>query len=194
MLRTRKIRAIALIVNFIFLLTGCAAKQRVAVSVPGEVERSVTPDDQKNGRVGPAEIYPDPRITPGATALDVTQENINETICVSGFTKPPRRPPSSYTNWLKMKGFNDYGLTGRRKKEYEEDHLIPLELGGDPRDPKNLWPEPYHTSILDGGARYKDLDERYLNRQVCNGQKSLAEAQKAIRTDWYQVYQSMPYK
>jgi len=23
---------------------------------------------------------------------------------------------------------------------YEEDHLISLELGGNPRDPKNLWP------------------------------------------------------
>jgi len=26
-------------------------------------------------------------------------------------------------------------------KAHEEDHLIPLELGGDPRDLRNLWPE-----------------------------------------------------
>ena len=46
----------------------------------------------------------------------------------------------------------------------------------------------------DGGARYKDRVERYLNRQVCSGQMTLAEAQEAIRADWYRVYQSMPSK
>jgi len=30
---------------------------------------------------------------------------------------------------------------------YEEDHLISLENGGDPKDPKNLWPEPYNTKV-----------------------------------------------
>jgi hypothetical protein len=29
---------------------------------------------------------------------------------------------------------------------YEEDHFIPLELGGAPKNPKNLWPEP-HTRV-----------------------------------------------
>jgi hypothetical protein len=28
---------------------------------------------------------------------------------------------------------------------YEEDHLISIEDGGDPTDPRNLWPEPYNT-------------------------------------------------
>ena len=28
--------------------------------------------------------------------------------------------------------------------DYEEDHLIPLELGGSPTSPLNLWPEPGH--------------------------------------------------
>jgi len=26
---------------------------------------------------------------------------------------------------------------------YEEDHFISLEVGGHPKDPKNLWPEMY---------------------------------------------------
>jgi len=30
---------------------------------------------------------------------------------------------------------------------YEEDHLISLENGGNLRDPRNLWPEPYLTRI-----------------------------------------------
>jgi hypothetical protein len=30
---------------------------------------------------------------------------------------------------------------------YEEDHLISLEDGGDPTDPRNLFPEPYNTHV-----------------------------------------------
>lgn len=147
---------------------------------------------RSTGNLGPADIYPDLRITPGVAASDVTQDNIKATICLPGFTKPPRRPSSSYTDKLKTTGFDDYGLSDRKKGDYEEDHLISLELGGDPKDPKNLWPEPYNASIPDGGARFKDKVEKYLNRQVCQGKMSLAEAQKAIITDWYQVYRSMP--
>jgi len=40
----------------------------------------------------------------------------------------------------------------------------------------------------------KDKVEKYLNGQVCDGKMTLAEAQKGIVTDWYQVYQSMPKK
>ena len=29
----------------------------------------------------------------------------------------------------------------------EEDHLISLEVGGNPFDARNLWPEPYKTKI-----------------------------------------------
>jgi len=180
-------------VAVIFLAAGCAAK-RISTPVPLTAERKIALDARSAGKVGPADIYPDLTITPGVAASDVTQENIKTTICVSGFTKPPRRPPSSYTDSLKLKGFDQYGLSDRIKGDYEEDHLISLELGGDPTNPENLWPEPYKVSIPDGGARYKDKVEKYLNRQVCEGKITLAEAQKAIVTDWYQVYQSMPNK
>ena len=36
----------------------------------------------------------------------------------------------------------EYGETGS-PSDYQEDHLISLELGGNPTDPRNLWPEPY---------------------------------------------------
>jgi hypothetical protein len=175
------------------LLAGCGPK-RVATPVPLAAERKVALDARSSGRVGPTDIYPDLSITPGVAAPDVTQDNIGTTICVSGFTKPPRRPPTSYTDKLKLEGFDEYGLSDRKKGDYEEDHLISLELGGDPKDPKNLWPEPYNASIPDGGARNKDKVEKYLNGQICDGKMTLAEAQKAIVTDWYQVYQSMPKK
>jgi hypothetical protein len=70
-------------------------------------------------------------------------------------------------------------------EDYEEDHFISLELGGNATDPRNLWPEPYYPSP---GAREKDVVENYLRKQVCAGAMALEEAQRAITTDWYRVY------
>jgi hypothetical protein len=179
--------------GLLLFAAGCAP-QHIAAPVPISTDRKSALDARSAGKAGPADIYPDLSITPGVAAADVTQDNIKTTICVSGFTSPPRRRPSSYTDTLKVKGFDEYGLSDRKKGDYEEDHLISLELGGDPKDPKNLCPEPYNPSIPDGGARYKDKVEKYLNRQICQGKMTLAEAQKAIVADWYQVYKSMPKK
>jgi hypothetical protein len=54
---------------------------------------------------------------------------------------------------------------------YQEDHLISLELGGDPTDPRNLWPEPYPR------ASAVDRIENELNAEVCGGRLTLAQAQ-----------------
>jgi len=68
---------------------------------------------------------------------------------------------------------------------YEEDHFIPLEVGGHPRDPRNLWPEPYGPVP---GAREKDRVETFLHDQVCAGWMALQQAQQAVQNDWYAVY------
>jgi hypothetical protein len=94
----------------------------------------------------------------------------------------------NYTNKLKVEQIQEYADADTNPRDYEEDHLIPLEIGGNPTDPKNLWPEAYDTSIPDGGARYKDRVENYLHRQVCTGNLSLDQAQKEIASDWYRVY------
>src|ERR1700684_3335781 len=140
------------------------------------------------GRVGPPDIYPIPSITPGTINPEITQENIHETICDPNWSTKSERTPSNYTNRLKREGFDQYNDADRDMRDYAEDHLIPLEIGGNPTDPKNLWPEPYHTSIADGGAHDKDKVENYLHGQVCGGAINLAEAQKAIATDWYRIY------
>ena len=80
-------------------------------------------------------------ITPGVLNPDVTQATIRTTICTRGWTRTVR-PPVSYTNALKVKGLAQYGLHGPLSA-FQEDHLISLELGGNPTDPRNLWPEPY---------------------------------------------------
>jgi hypothetical protein len=129
------------------------------------------------------EGVPDPVRTPGSINPDVTQGNIHETICKSNWTKTIR-PPVSYTNRLKLKQMTELDLTGKAS-DYEEDHLISLELGGHPTDPKNLWPEPWEG---EWGARKKDVIETYLKNQVCSGKMTLIDAQHFIATNWVETY------
>ena len=109
-------------------------------------------------------------LTPGVLNPAVTQATIGSTICRRGWTRTVR-PPVSYTNDLKHKGLHAYRLRGPPSR-YQEDHLISLELGGHPTDPRNLWPEPYPR------ASVVDRQENELNAQVCSGRLSLAEAQR----------------
>jgi hypothetical protein len=128
----------------------------------------------------------DPACTPGATNPAVTQATIASTICVSGYTETIR-PPTSYTNPLKVQQMGLYGDAGTTA-DYEEDHLIPLEVGGDPRDPRNLWPEPY---ALRYGAHQKDQVENWARDEVCSGREQLAAVQLKIATNWIALYQAI---
>lgn len=125
---------------------------------------------------------PDPACTPGATNPDVTQSTIHKTICVSGWTATVR-PPTSYTNPLKVQQIGLYGYADTNPSDYEEDHLIPLELGGAPRAATNLWPEPRYDA---GGSTAADKDtvENRLKQEVCAGEITLTTARHAIATDF----------
>jgi hypothetical protein len=112
----------------------------------------------------------DPVRTPGVLNPDVTQANIRSTICRHGWTATIR-PPVSYTNALKRRQMRQYGETGSMS-DYQEDHLISLELGGNPTDPRNLWPEPYPR------AAEMDKIENELNSEICGGKLTLAQAQQ----------------
>ena len=129
---------------------------------------------------------PDSIITPGAINAEVTQDNIQQTICVKGYTKKIR-PPAYYTNKLKKQQIKEYGYADTNPKHYEEDHLIALSIGGAPNDPRNLWPEPRN-----GGwnAGKKDQLELVLYKMVCSEQVSLSEAQKAMATNWIEAWQT----
>jgi len=121
------------------------------------------------GRAAPA-VVADAVRTPGVLNPDVTQATIATTICVRGWTATVR-PATTYTNALKLRQLGEYGLAGPAS-DYQEDHLISLELGGHPTDPRNLWPEPYPR------AARVDRIENELNDAVCGGSLSLAEAQR----------------
>lgn len=127
---------------------------------------------------------PDPNCTPGVTNSDVTQANIQTTICVSGYTKTIR-PSASYTDKLKLQQIQQYGYLDTNPSDYEEDHFISLEIGGNPTDPKNLWPEPHPST------NEKDKVEDYLHREVCKGTMTLIQAQSEITQNWYTVYQQL---
>ena len=129
---------------------------------------------------------PDPRITPGAISRAVNQANIHETICVPGFSRSIR-PPQEYTERLKRLGMRQYRYSDRRLRDYEEDHLVSLELGGSATDRHNLWPEPHH--VIGGWGSYtKDRLENRLHTLVCRGRLPLAQAQRDIATDWIAAY------
>ena len=132
-------------------------------------------------------VLPNAKITPGALNPSVTQANIKNNVCKANWTSTIR-PTVAYTNKLKatqMAGDYKYlqAQFGKASSAYEEDHLISLQLGGNPTDPKNLWPEPY----VGNNARKKDVVESALKRLVCAGTLKLSDAQKAI-LNWPVAY------
>jgi hypothetical protein len=134
-----------------------------------------------------ADPLPDPNCTPGAINPQVTQANIDSTICRSGYTSTIR-PPESITEPEKAASAVAYGYTGSfHTAEY--DHLIPLELGGDPNDPANLWVEPNDRPNAASTYNSKDALEARLNALVCSGQLPLATARQAIAMNWVSAYQ-----
>jgi hypothetical protein len=129
---------------------------------------------------------PDPTCTPGAVDPQVTQGNLASTICRSGWTAIVR-PPESVTGPEKAASAATYGYTGPWATA-EYDHLVPLELGGDPNDPANLWLEPNDRPGATTFANSKDILETTLNDLVCSGRLSLAAAQEAIATNWVTAF------
>jgi len=182
-------------------------------------------------RIGPAEIYPDPVRTPGAANPQVTQQNIKDTICSRHWSTKLIRPPAGYTSKLKRKQLREYGDTVHQARAqlinpntgkvdttrcvahsdnmacYEEDHLISLEDGGHPTDPKNLFPEPYNTRVggVIMGAHQKDVVEGFIHDEICYGipyskknsyipattSITLKQGQEILAGDWYACYVSI---
>ena len=188
---------VALIASAIaFAALGCLAASLVASGAPGTAADVTTANEPPTtvtqattqstsvtqtsattvitpGPGQPTVILPDKKRTPGALNPKVRQSTIKKTICKNGWTTKIR-PPVSYTNALEIKQMVLYEETGS-PSEYEEDHFIPLELGGAPKNPKNLWPEPHSQSKL------SDPLETQLKRKVCKGVMKLAKARATIR-------------
>ncbi|MEU6070659.1 hypothetical protein ABZ864_41020 [Streptomyces sp. NPDC047082] len=134
----------------------------------------------------------DPACTPGAISPAVTQTNLASTICRAGGYTKGIRPSTFVTGREKELNAASYGYTGRMGNA-EYDHLISLQLGGDPNDPRNLWVEPPDPGHKAGGGvnNKKDPVETKLHTAVCSGKVSLAAAQRAIVSDWTTALSSL---
>ena len=140
----------------------------------GTTAGSETPSGTETPLAVEAGVLPDHSRTPGAVA-----ETTVAVVCHRSTRTV--RPPESYTERLKIQQIAEYGYSDTRLGDYEEDHLIPLELGGDPASPKNLWPEPHYTSP---NSFDKDRIENDAHRAVCNGTMPLAHAQSLMASNW----------
>jgi hypothetical protein len=81
--------------------------------------------------------------------------------------------------------FKEYGIADVPSKDYQVDYLINPQLGGTD-DIRNLWPQPYGTTVWNAHA--KDALEDRLYQMVCERQIDLASAQRDIATDWILAY------
>jgi hypothetical protein len=113
---------------------------------------------------------------PGAVDPAITQANVHATVCRLGYTKAVR-PSKEWSASVKARLLIEQHLPGKIQ-DYELDHLVPLGLGGAPRDPANLWLQSWPE------ARAKDDDESALHRAMCTGRLTLEQAQRRILEQW----------
>ena len=88
----------------------------------------------------PTPIFPYPKLTPG-DAFEVTVQDL----CVPGYTKKVRNVPAE----MKLEVYRKYGVISPGPRDYEVDHLIPLELGGSVMIKfTNLWRRAQRCNLL----------------------------------------------
>lgn len=115
---------------------------------------------------------------------DVTQATLGQTVCKPGWSASVRI--SSYEA-AKIKKRQVLALYGPDMPDtaFEENHKIPISLGGNPASAANLVPQSY------GGrwnARDSDKLELHLHSLLCKGIITLAQAQAAFIGDWREAY------
>lgn len=114
-------------------------------------------------------------LTPGATVA----------VDVGDLCRQMPAEPSPIPEAVRDRVLRSYGMERVPDHEYELDYLITPDLGGSP-DPRNLWPEPYHSPVWN--ARVKDELESLLPQLVCEGKLDLRTAQQDIAADWIAAY------
>ena len=158
------------------LLAGCAP-----LHAGGDPSRTGWPVSASERRCVERDGLPDPRCTPGAVRSGVSLA----TICAFGYSRSVR-PPESYTEPLKLAQMRAYDLPGRARN-YEEDHLVALSIGGAPTDTANLWPEPRSGPY---NAEQKDELETWAARMACVGRIPLGRLQHEMAADWIALYRA----
>jgi len=115
--------------------------------------------------------------TPMPLNSGVTQATISQTICAYGWTRTVR-PEWPYTDGIKNQLLANAGHARVEKRYWRLDHIVPLELGGDPISPNNMQLQTVAESDQ------KDEVEDCLRAAVCSGSLDLDVAREAIWRDW----------
>lgn len=168
-----------LTVLVVVLVSACASVQPPASrEVP---EAAVVQPAERSAPAAHRSPFKEP---PGVFLAEVTQANVDKTICVSGWTATVR-PSTSFTQGLKSLMLQRAGLPTGDAIKYELDHFVPLAVGGHPRSEDNLWLQRWDGAW---SARVKDHLERRLQVMVCAGQITLHTARIAVQHDWHAAY------
>lgn len=151
----------------------------------------VTPPPSASPLYPASWVLPDRSLSPGvASVSDVTR------LCPHVDPALEAARPDSRE---KAAVYRAYGLSyPQAPGKYELDHVVPIELGGAPDDPQNMYPEPNDTPDPAMIARYhlnpafihnsKDIVEDVLHADVCSFKVPLAVAAQAMATDWRAAY------
>ena len=118
---------------------------------------------------------PNPVLTPGAVATDDLGD-----IC----GRPGGRTYSRrHRVWHdKLDTLAKYHLPPYVARDYEDDDLIPICMGGDNADPHNHWTQHWPE------ARVKDRMDTEACRLVCTHRLSLPDARALFTPDWRRGY------
>jgi uncharacterized protein YgiM (DUF1202 family) len=144
--------------------------------------------------VGPANLYPDPSVTPGLAATlnmdDLTKtytDNCPGSKRSCTYSQDHRNVPAS----VHKKVYDEYNVPPdqRNIKDGEVDHFYPLCAGGS-NDISNLWYQPAigNWNGKDFGYHTKDKLEAYICMQIKAGKLDPKEAFDRITSDWVKFY------
>ena len=111
---------------------------------------------------------------------DVTPENIEQTICVKGWSKSVR-PPQIFTDRVKKHLMRQAGLPLESIGDWILDHRINIAIGGSPTALANLMLQPRDESFE------KDRAENRAHSLICTHRIDLRQAQLTMWKDWRQM-------
>jgi uncharacterized protein YraI len=146
------------------------------------------------GHVGPANLYPDPSMTPGLAATlsvdDLTKvytDNCPAPKTTCTYSQDHRNVPAS----VHTKVYDEYAVPQPKRNgtDGEVDHFYPLCAGGS-NDISNLWYQPAVNpwNGKDFGFKIKDKLETYICVQITNGKLDPKDAYDRITKDWVKFY------
>jgi len=189
----KRIPALAAIAAFVAACGTASSTTTAPASVPHTAAQGTPSASPAPTGSFPADWpLPDQKLTPGA----VTSATDTSRICPH---VDPALEAARPTSAEKAQVYAAYGLSYPQPPGvYELDHLVPIELGGQPDSAANEFPERNDTPDPAMIAKWhlsapfvhnsKDIEEDVLHQLVCAGRVPLSVAQQAIARDWRQAY------